>query len=376
MSPMVEPVSTLPKANRLAFIDALRGFACLWVIAVHAHGAWITNPDDVSKLSWQYPLLSFWGLGMKGVDLFIVLSGFCLSWPIFRTDGSVDVSRVGKVFFIRRFWRIIPIYYTALLLAVVLLNSGLPKFAPYTSILDVVPSLIGIQNVFTTFAGRINGSLWSIALELQLYVLFPFVIRMIARFGTAMVCALLVSIGAMAGIADSFIDAPNVLGYFSLAGRIGQFASGIYVASLMKRNSVIPITLILFVASVGCVFGLLAHIGKGGQLIHGLTFTSWGVAFATVILLLSRSNELVWTRNPIGKLLSNTGLMSYSVYVLHFPLVYLLAPMKNLFGTSPMLQMASFFVTGFPAILVAGLVLFLTVERWSMAQSANVRWMS
>ena len=370
MSSMSDSASGLPKANRLAFIDALRGFACLWVIAVHAHGAWITNPDDVAKLSWQYPLLSFWGLGMKGVDLFIVLSGFCLSWPIFRPDGSVDVSRVGKTFFIRRFWRIIPVYYTALLFAVVLLNSGLPKFAPYTSLLDVVPSLLGIQNVFTTFAGRINGSLWSIALELQLYVLFPFVVRMIARFSTVTVCALLFAISALAGIADSFIDAANVVGYFSLPGRVGQFAAGIYVASLMKRNIVMPITLILFLASIGCGFGLLAHNGKGGQLIHGLTFTSWGVTFAMVILLLSRSNDLVWTGKPFGKLLCNTGLISYSVYAVHFPIVYLLTPLNNLFGTSPMLQMGSFFVTGFPVIVVIGLSLYLSVEKWAIKKSS------
>jgi peptidoglycan/LPS O-acetylase OafA/YrhL len=47
MRSMSDSASVLPKANRLAFIDALRGFACLWVIAVHAHGAWITNPDVV-----------------------------------------------------------------------------------------------------------------------------------------------------------------------------------------------------------------------------------------------------------------------------------------------------------------------------------------
>lgn len=369
---MSDSVLVLPKTNRLAFIDALRGFACLWVIAVHAHGAWITNPDDVSKLSWQYPILSFWGLGMKGVDLFIVLSGFCLSWPIFRLDGSVDVSRVGKSFFARRFWRIIPVYYSALLFAVVLLNSGLPKFAPYTSLLDVVPSLLGIQNVFTTFAGRVNGSLWSIALELQLYVLFPFVVRMIARFGTVTVCALLFSISALAGIADAFIDSPNLFGYFSLAGRVGQFAAGIYVASLMKRNSVLPIPLILVLAFVGIGFGLLAHIGKGGQLVHGLTFTSWGVTFAMVILLLSRSNELVWTANPFGKLLCNTGFISYSVYAIHFPIVYLLTPLKNLVGTSPLLQMVSFYLTGFPLIVVIGLLLFLSVEKWAIKKSTLI----
>jgi peptidoglycan/LPS O-acetylase OafA/YrhL len=195
---------------------------------------------------------------------------------------------------------------------------------------------------------------------------------MIARFSTVTVCGSLLAIGALAGIADAYIDAPNVLGYFSLAGRIGQFAAGIYVASLIKRKSVMPITLILFVASVACVFGLLAHIGKGGQLIHGLTFTTWGVTFAALILLLSRSNGGLWTGNPIGKLLCNIGLISYSVYVVHYPIVFLMISFKSLFGVSPMLEFAAYMLTGLPVTIICGLALFCTVERCSIGRASRI----
>jgi peptidoglycan/LPS O-acetylase OafA/YrhL len=362
-----------PKANRLAFIDALRGFACLWVIAVHAHGVWVTNPDDVAKLSWQFPLLSFWGLGMKGVDLFIVLSGFCLSWPVFRPDGSVDVSRVGKAFFLRRFWRIVPVYYAALLFAVLLLNSGMPKFAPYTGLLDVVPSLLGIQNIQTGYAGRVNGSLWSIALEVQLYVLFPAVVRLIARFRVEIVCALLFALGMVSGVLDSYIDAPNVVGYFSLFGRIGQFASGVFVAALVRTNIFPRPLFTISLASIGLVLGLLAHIGRGGNVVYGLTFSSFAVFFACSMLMLAQFRNQTWSSNPIGLALCKVGLVSYSVYVVHFPIVYLMAPLKSLFGTNPMSQMASFFVTGFPTILIVGCAMYLLVERWSMLRASLIR---
>lgn len=370
---MTPEVPSPPKANRLAFIDALRGFACLWVIAVHAHGAWVTNPDDVSKLSWQYPLLSFWGLGMKGVDLFIVLSGFCLSWPVFRPDGSVDVSRVGKAFFLRRFWRIVPVYYAALLFAVLLLSSGLPKFAPYTGLLDVVPCLLGIQNVLTGFAGRINGSLWSIALEVQLYALFPIVVRLISRFRVQIVCAALFILGLVSGVLDAYIVAPNVIGYFSLLGRVGQFAAGVYVAWLVRTNSVPRPLLTVSLASIGLVLGVLAHIGKGGNVVHGLTFSSFAVFFGCLMLMFVQFRNQTWLSSPIGLVLCKVGLVSYSIYVVHFPIVYLMAPLKSLFGTTPISQMASFFVTGFPAILIVGCAMYLLVERSSMVRASLIR---
>ena len=198
-------------------------------------------------------------------------------------------------------------------------------------------------------------------------------VRLIARYRVQIVCAALFALGLVSGVLDAYIDAPNVIGYFSLLGRIGQFASGMYVAALV-RTSNFPIPLLtISLASIGLVLGLLAHIGKGGPVVHGLTVSSFTVFFACSILLLAQWKNDTWTKNPVGLALCKVGFVSYSVYVVHFPIVYLMAPLKSMFGTTPMSQMASFFVTGFPTILIVGCAMYLLVERWSMVRASIIR---
>ena len=145
------------------------------------------------------------------------------------------------------------------------------------------------------------------------------------------------------------------------------------MAWLVRTNRFPRPLLITSLASIGLVLGLLAHIGKGGSVVHGLTFTNFAVFFACSMLVLAQWGNQTWTKNPVGLALCKVGLISYSVYVVHFPIVYLMVPLRTLFGPSPMSQMASFFVTGFPTILIAGCAMYLAVERWSMHRASLIR---
>src|SRR6516164_4323804 len=88
--------------RRIAYIDGLRALAVLLVVAHH--------------IGEQYfPAVAAFGLGRHGVDLFFVLSGFCLSYPTLERlarDGSAtfDVAEFAK----RRLIRIIPPYWAAI----------------------------------------------------------------------------------------------------------------------------------------------------------------------------------------------------------------------------------------------------------------------
>jgi peptidoglycan/LPS O-acetylase OafA/YrhL len=127
-------------------------------------------------------------MGWSGVDLFFVLSGFLIGGILMDARGSVSYYHT---FYVRRFCRIIPIYYawiTAYILLVglagakvqVLSNSGV---APPLN-LSIYSYYLFLQNLHIAslagLAGAWFGHLWSLAVEEQFYLLAPLVIRFVA----------------------------------------------------------------------------------------------------------------------------------------------------------------------------------------------------
>ena len=101
--------------HRYAYIDAIRGYAILLVIAVHSSQYFSDLPDAVRTLADQ---------GARGVQLFFVASAMtlCMSWQA-RHDGSVP-------FYIRRFFRIAPMFYLSIPLFLWVRGFGPSIYAP------------------------------------------------------------------------------------------------------------------------------------------------------------------------------------------------------------------------------------------------------
>ena len=99
--------------KRFAYIDALRGYAILMVIAVHS-----------SQYFRDLPLQALLDQGARGVQLFFVASAItlCMSWTA-RDDGAPP-------FYVRRFFRIAPMFYLALLFFVWTRGFGPSIYAP------------------------------------------------------------------------------------------------------------------------------------------------------------------------------------------------------------------------------------------------------
>jgi peptidoglycan/LPS O-acetylase OafA/YrhL len=182
--------------RRYAYIDALRGYAILLVIAVHSSQYF----DDL-----PYQFLA--NQGARGVQLFFVASAItlCMSWNG-RDDGSVS-------FYIRRFFRIAPMFYLALACFFWLRGFAPNTYAPYG---------LGIRHylmtaTFThgfmpdTITSVVPGS-WSIADEMMFYAIFPLLIAGLnrVRFGTAAV-AVGVATFALASIQHKAIMAVQMV---------------------------------------------------------------------------------------------------------------------------------------------------------------------
>lgn len=166
--------------NKVYFpnLDALRFFAFLTVFIAHC----------VLHLNYKFPTriselisLHFFTNGDLGVRFFFVLSGFLISWLLFEEKSQKHTINI-KSFYARRVLRIWPVYYLVVIIGFISAFYidwtflGNPNFEQKVNIGDLpwYVFLLGNVPLVQGFSGSmILGVLWSVAIEEQFYLFWP-----------------------------------------------------------------------------------------------------------------------------------------------------------------------------------------------------------
>ncbi|MGN9845712.1 acyltransferase family protein [Nonomuraea sp. H19] len=307
---------------RLGGLDGIRGLAALFVVL---HHCWLLSfpgfPADTGP-GWAGWLL----YGHFAVVVFIALSGFSLAVSPARADWRLNgLRRFAR----RRAWRILPPYWAALAfsLAVAWLLVPQPGQPVPTGKTVVVYGLL-LQDVFGSPSP--NGAFWSIAIEAQLYFVFPLLLLVVRRLGPmAMVAAVTVVVAAV-GVLAAYV--PAVATLMRLTPQFAVlFAVGVLAAGVVRA----PVRAPLHWAAAIAVVPVLIVIAVQGS--------TWAVAnFFWIDLALAPAAGLLLAAvatgrpRPLVRLLDtgpvrSLGSFSYSLYLVHAPIVvavnhFLVAP--------------------------------------------------
>ena len=307
-------------APRLDYIDGLRAFAALWV-AVH-HAVETSIPSETLKIPVLGPVVGTLFFGQFPVMLFLMLSGFCLYYPYVRKSARPEFS--GYFRFLRRRWtRIAPPFLWAGLLCLPLVAFPALHVGKWgdTSTIDsriIASHLLFLHNLFPTHATKIDYPMWSIGLEWQLYMLFPLMILAFRRAGT--VATLAATLIIAIAIRATYRQLPMPLSAILRDGPLSYlviFAVGMLAAALaIQGRTLLP----KWALGLVVVAGLAAiRLGSGNGLVHDLATAA---AFFAVLQLACDP------AGPVARVLSlqwlvRIGVFSYSIYLVHAPLLHL-----------------------------------------------------
>lgn len=366
---IAEAVTTVKKPTaktaHLPHLDGIRGLAALYVVLHHAHLELRFVHGLAGANLWLLKLLRLLEFGHYAVAVFIVLSGYCLMLPVI-SRASGQVSGGFRNYIGRRARRILPPYYAALILSILLIGllhflkasvaSLSALYVEQITPVALISHLLLVDNLSQSLCHSLNPPLWSVATEWQIYFIFPLILLPVWR-----------RLGSVATIIAGFLLGllPHFLfhGWLDSAALwyIGLFALGMVGADLSFSNDPRKYALCR-----RAPWGWLSFLVGGGFCLAGILNKGWLnahwwysdpiVGIATICLLIwstrhQRQHPNNDVSSPIVRLLGSRqivglGLFSYSLYLIHYPLLLFInalldllhLPINTLIGTTLLVE--------------------------------------
>lgn len=347
-------VKATPPVEKVPFLEGLRGLAALYVVLGH-----LCSMADPSHLAgkaseapiWLQKAMAPFAYGHLAVAAFIVISGFCLQLSLFH-NGTGRIPSL-RTFFKRRARRILPAYYACLGFSIIVCilvterTAGMPfeMYVPLTWA-NVLSHLFLVHNLSLDWMYKINGVLWSIGVECQLYLLFPILILLRARIGR-------LGVVALTGLASWVViqtvpHAPKLYPWYLALFTLGIVSAHYSYRPHLKKGTHPYLALVLawpalIVCCMACADNAPIYV-RDAWLGLGIAslFYAWSVRPSFRL-----ARAFSWP--PLVAL----GGFSYSLYLMHHPVEQVVFVLRPWFIQGEGLALGYLLVVGLPVILAS-----------------------
>ena len=301
-------------------LDGVRGLAIL-VVLIHNVGYFEEQTDSLAIKMIRIGV----GSGWIGVQLFFVLSGFLITGILLDTKRNANYFRS---FYIRRALRIFPLYYLTLIVAFLALPH-LMDLGDWTE--QARRFEIWHWSYLTNWFGSVPGlsHFWSLAVEEQFYLIWPFVVfslstdRLIRICGALIISALLIRIMMVVGHASASSIYTFTITRWDTLGCGAAIAVAIRDQFWYER---VARWLRMCVIPLGCVILLIAVADHGllwwTPLSQTAEYSALALLFGSMILAVVKPSESSNLLRSVveARWLRFFGKYSYGIYVVHLPI--------------------------------------------------------
>lgn len=311
-----------PNIRYFPAVDHLRAYAALLIVfyhGLHLFSYQARFHQDFGIDHWlqpSNPLLAALAEGHTAVALFMVLSGFILTY------GALDGGVSAWGFIRNRLLRTYPLF-------LLLVFAGIATFPDrfgWAGFLQTIGGLGNLPGALVT--PPFSSMLWTIAIEWQFYLLFPLLVPVLRSGWTRQVLGLVAVLLLFRTVAVLAGGNARDIGYMTIVGRLDQFLIGMWAAwafrnwPLSRRSGAM-----LAGGALAAAIGALAWFNAAGG---WPAAPAWKVAWPTL-------EGLLWAAFVIGyvdaanaasgrwsRVVAGIGAISYSIYLVHFIVIWML----------------------------------------------------
>jgi peptidoglycan/LPS O-acetylase OafA/YrhL len=326
------PPEGAPQKGRARELEGYRGLVGLTIVVFHVLQYAVQGGAHLPP-----PLAAL--ARFETVDVLFLMSAYLLTLSYARAAIHQTEARSARQFLFRRAVRILPLYWVGVTTVWAIRNPALPG-----DWVDLVEHLLFLQvfdrqRIFYTL-----GPTWSMSLEVMFYLLLvllaPLAVRACSRIASpsrraALLLGGTVLLGAIPWVWNSVaflvvhVPYDNWPVYFGPQARFGAFAAGMALAVVVAVRDGRPLfsgiwPAVLRVTALGVVGvgAVLSRPGTWGQVVfHDVAALGWLLLLASTVL---GAPGQVWSRMLSWNLLTWLGLISYSTYMWHEPIMLLL----------------------------------------------------